>query len=186
MPGLLILASDNNSENRFAFDGSFSVHLFIGHVKDDQPWRYMTKKNEAGFMGVFASPWDAECPSCERNREKDIIVGNVVPLTAILCDYLDEVEGSEGLIRDADLKTIPNLNPEHVVPFLQENLQWRIIDLGANLLEGQEQQAKLEITVTSRPFIPPTEDHLMGVYGPHTPYPSITSGKPGGYGYVYP
>jgi hypothetical protein len=146
----------------------------------------MTKKNEAGFMGVFASPWDAECPSCERNREKDIIVGNVVPLTAILCDYLDEVEGSEGLIRDADLKTIPNLNPEHVVPFLQENLQWRIIDLGANLLEGQEQQAKLEITVTSRPFIPPTEDHLMGVYGPHTPYPSITSGKPGGYGYVYP
>ena len=145
----------------------------------------MTKKNEAGFTGVFASGADAECPSCQSNREEDILIGDVVPLTTILYDYLDDAEHSEDLIRDGAIRTIPNLNPEHVEPFLKEHLQWRIIDLGANLLEGQEQRAELEITVTSRQFVSPTRGNLMGVYGPYTPYPSITNGKPGGYGYVY-
>lgn len=173
------------SPTRFAFNGSFSIHLFIGYVKDDQPERYMTKKNEAGFMGVFASGLDSGCASCERNQEEDIIVEDVVPLTTILYDYLDAAEGSETLIRDGETKTIPNLQPEHVVSFLKEHLHWRIIDLGSNLLVGQEQQAKLEITVTSRQFMPPAEGNLMGVYGPYTPYPEITDTKTGGFGYNY-
>jgi hypothetical protein len=145
----------------------------------------MTKKNEAGFTGVFTSGLDSGCASCAQNQEDDILVEDVVPLTTILYDYLEASEGSESLIRDGDIKTIPDLEPEHVVPFLQEHLQWRMIDLGSNLLVGQEQQAKLEITVTSRQFLPPTEENLMGVYGPYTPYPAITATKPGGFGYTY-
>lgn len=171
--------------HRFAFNGSFSVHLFVGHVKNDQPERYMTKKNEAGFAGIFASPADSGCASCDRNREDDILVEDVVPLTTILYDYLNASPNSENLIRDADIKTIPNLEPESVVPFLTENLQWRMIDLGSNLLAGQEQQAKLEVTVTSRQFLPPTRDNLMGAYGPYTPHAEITRTKAGGAGYVY-
>ena len=171
--------------HRFAFNGSFSVHLFVGHVKDDQPERYMTKKNEAGFAGIFATPEGSGCASCDQNREDDILVENVVPLTAILYDYLDASPNSETLIRNAHIKTIPNLKPEYVVPFLTENLQWRMIDLGCNLLSGQEQQAKLEVTVTSRQFLPPTRDNLMGVYGPYSHHAQTTSTKPGGAGYVY-
>lgn len=148
----------------------------------------MTKKNEAGFTGVFAN--DAEniehCANCASQRDEDIMVNDVVPLTTIMYDYLDAKDGSESLIRDGEMKTIPNLTPESVEPFLKEHLQWRIIDLGTNLLSGQEQQAGLEITVSSRQFTPPTANNLMGVYGPETVYPNITNTKAGGFGYVYP
>ena len=171
--------------SRFAFNGSFSIHFFIGHVKEDQPERYMTKKNEAGFAGIFASSTDTDCANCARKQEEDILVEDVVPLTTILYDYLDANPGSNTLIRDAERKTIPNLEPESVVPFLAENLQWRMIDLGSNLLVGQEQQAKLEVKVTSRQFLPPTQQNLMGAYGPYTEHREITSTKPGGAGYTY-
>ena len=145
----------------------------------------MTKRNEAGFMGIFASAAESGCASCARNREDDILVEHVVPLTTILYDYLDASLGSGTLIPHADNKTIPDLEPESVVPFLTENLQWRMIDLASNLLVGQEQQAKLEIKVTSRQFLPPTQENPMGAYGPYTQHPEITRTKPGGAGYVY-
>ena len=154
-------------------------------MKDDQPERYMTKKNEAGFTGIFASPADSGCASCERNREEDILVEDIVPLTTFLYDYLDASPGSDSLIPDGQIKTIANLEPESVVPFLTENLQWRMIDLGSTLLVGQEQQAKLEVKVTSRQFWPPTQENLMGAYGPYTEHPEITRTKRGGAGFNY-
>ncbi|KXT08107.1 hypothetical protein AC579_9209 [Pseudocercospora musae] len=172
---------------KYAFDGSFSVHLFTGYVKDDQPERYMTKKNEVGFAGIFArSAADIEnCSNCQSQRDNDIVIEDIVPITTIFYDYLESDPHSHDLIREGEHKTIPDLTPESVVPFLTEQLHWRIIDLGATLLSGQERQAGLEITVSSRQYTPPTAENIMGVYGPETVYPEITNSKPGGFGYVY-
>ena len=142
----------------------------------------MTKKNEAGFMGVFASSADSGCASCKKNQEDDILVEDVIPLTTILYDYLDASAGSGDLIRDGDIKTIPDLAPESVVPFLKEHLKWRMINLDSSLLVEQEQEAKLEVLVTSRQFLTPSEEHLMGVYGPYTPYGVGTNSRPVGLG----
>ncbi|KAM3075822.1 hypothetical protein ACMFMG_007948 [Clarireedia jacksonii] len=51
---------------KHTFDGSFNVHLFVGYVKDNQPEQYITKKNEAGFTGVFCSPQNdlSGCSNC--------------------------------------------------------------------------------------------------------------------------
>ena len=108
-------------------------------MKDDQPERFMTKKNEVGFQGVFTGEEDgaADCANCQSQREQDIYVTDRIPMTTILYDYLDGAEGSENLIRDGQIKTIPDLTPGSVVPFLREQLKWRMIDLGATLLEGQ-------------------------------------------------
>lgn len=57
-----------------------------------------------------------------------------MPLTTVLYDYLATKPGCEDLIRDGDIKTISDLELSHVVPFLKEHLQWRMIDLGASLL----------------------------------------------------
>lgn len=166
---------------KFAFDGSFSIHFFIGYVKDEQPERYMTKKNEVGFSGIFASPSESACASCKENRDQDVITEDIVPLTTKLVDYLDSNPISGNLIRDGEIKTITSLEPEHVVPFLKEHLQWRMVDTVSNLLEGQEEDAKLEVVVTSRTYTPPTTTDLMGVYGPAITYPEITAGKAGGF-----
>lgn len=174
---------------KFAFNGSFSVHAFIGPVDDEKPDLFMTKKNEAGFTGVFATPDElmGGCSSCRDARDADVIYEDVIPLTTILYDYLDARPGNDDFIpASAQHRTIPNLEVVNVVPFLEENLNWRIIDLASNLISGQEQQAKLEILVTSRAYTPPTEANIMGVYGPYQEHLSITNTKPGGAGYTYP
>jgi hypothetical protein len=165
---------------KYAYDGSFNLHFFIGWVKDDQPERFMTKMNEVGFTGIFASPERANCANCKINRDAGIIYADVVPLTSKLTDYLDSREGSENLIRDGVKKTIRNLEAEEVVPFLKEHLQWRITDTKSNLLGGIEESG-LEVVVMDRLFEPPHGDNLLGTYGPSTAHPEITAGKPGGY-----
>jgi hypothetical protein len=146
----------------------------------------MTKKNKAGFTGVFSRPLDdvSGCANCVKQREQDIIIEDTIPLTSFLYSFLTASKDSETLIPQAQKKTIDNLTPDEVVPFLKENLQWRMTDLGANLLEG-EQQAGLEILVTHRTLLAPDPEHLLGQYGPIEPHPEITNGKPGGWGYVY-
>ncbi|EME77386.1 uncharacterized protein MYCFIDRAFT_83316 [Pseudocercospora fijiensis CIRAD86] len=121
---------------KYAFDGSFSVHLFTGYVKDDQPERYMTKKNEVGFAGIFArSAADIEnCSNCQSQRDNDIVIEDVVPITTILYDYLESEPHSRDLIRDGEHQTIRDLTAESVVPFLTEQLHWRIIDLASEAL----------------------------------------------------
>lgn len=172
---------------RYAFDGSFSVHLFIGHVKDDQPERFMTKKNEVGFAGIFARGREEMegCANCAQQLADDIVVEDAIPLTTMLYDYLESNQRDVPLIQSAEYQTIRDLTPDSVVPFLGKQLQWRMIDLTARLLAGQEQRAGLEITISSRSYTPPTADNIMGVYGPETVHPEITSGTPGGFGYVY-
>jgi hypothetical protein len=172
---------------RYAFDGSFNVHLFVGHVKDNQPERYITKKNEAGFTGVFCSPQNnlSGCSNCVQQRQEDIVIQDTIPLTAFLYSFLTASDRSDTLIPQAQKKTIDNLTPEEVVPFLKENLQWRMTDLATNLLHG-EQQAGLEILISHRIYIAPDEEHLLGQYGPFVPNPEITIDRPGGWGYVYP
>ena len=106
-------------------------------------------------------------------------------MTTILFDYLDANPASQGLINEGQYRTTANLTPEAVVPFLEEQLSWRVVDLGSQPIAGREQEANLEIVVTCREFQPPEEGTLMGSYGPFTPYPVVTRNKPGGYGYVY-
>jgi len=156
-------------------------------VKDDQPERFITKKNEAGFTAVFARPQTgvADCSNCAKQREEDVIIEDTIPLTTFLYSFLTASENSNTLIPQAQKKTIDNFTPEEVVPFLKENLQWRMTDLLANLL-NDVQQAGLEILITHREYIAPNQEHLLGQYGPFVPHEEITNDRPGGWGYVYP
>lgn len=147
----------------------------------------MTKDNEVGFTYVFtrgAGNVDG-CSNCEEQRAADVTIEDVIPITTTLYNYLDAADGSGNLIQSGQYQTIRNLSPEVVVPFLKEQLKWRMVDMTSNLLTGQEQQAGLQITILSRHFESPTEDNPMGVYGAETEYPDITNDKPGGNGYVY-
>lgn len=174
---------------KYAFDGSFSVHIFIGHVKDEQPERYMTKKNEVGFMGVFArSIADLQhCGNCQEAQQQDLMCTDVVPLTSYLQDYLETSPRAHELIERGEIKTLKSLEPEHVIPFLGEHLKWRMTDLGSNNMTGSEQQAGLCVAVSNRTYTMPTETKLAGEYGPETMdgLQVITEGKPGGRGYRY-
>ncbi|KAM3080283.1 hypothetical protein ACMFMF_003694 [Clarireedia jacksonii] len=83
-------------------------------------------------------------------------------------NLLTASDRSDILIPQAQKKTIDNLTPEEVVPFLKENLQWRMTDLATNLLHG-EPQAGLKILISHLIYIAPDQEHLLGQYGPFVP-----------------
>ena len=103
---------------RYAYDGSFNIHFFIGDVEGADPEKFMTRMNEAGFSGIFAQSQRSERTNCEKNRNRGILYEDVVPLTNILMDYLDDAHGSEDLISGGGKTTIRNLGAEEVVLFL--------------------------------------------------------------------
>ena len=145
----------------------------------------MTRRNEVGFSGVFTSNVAAECANCDAQRAADIMYEDVIPITSTLVDYLDANPKSDGLIRAGDLKTIPNLEPESVVPFLKEHLRWRVVDPESNLIDGVQQikDSGLEVKVVQRMFETPNDANKLGVYSDPVLYQEITEGKLGGFGF---
>lgn len=172
--------------SRFAFDGSFNVHLFIGYIKEDQTERFLTKKNQVGFSTVFASSRDTSCTNCAKQRNDGLVYKDVIPITHALYAYLKSNTDPETDGPLMSLRTLESFAPEHVVPFLKKNAAWRLTDMASNLLDDQQQliDSGLEVSISSRKFDLPTPEHPLGVYHPAQRYPEITSDKLGGFGFV--
>ena len=120
---------------RYAFDTSFNIHIFIRYVKDYQPERYLRKRNEVGFAGIFASPPGVGCDNCNKQREDNMVYQDVIPLTTALSDYFRTNINTKGPL--PALRTLSDLEPAQVVPFLKQHLEWRITDTASNLMSEE-------------------------------------------------
>ena len=147
----------------------------------------MVRKNEVGFSGIFTSRAEAACANCDEQRAQDFMYEDVVPITSTLVDYLDDNPISKDLIQEGTIKTIPNLEPANVEPFLKEHFKWRIVDTASNLMNSEQQikDSGLEVKVVSRIFETPNDENKLGVYSDPVLHQDITDTKPGGYGYVW-
>ena len=181
MPNFSIFKTDAIPLARFAFDGSFNIHLFIGQIMDTQPERFITKKNEVGFAGVFASADDAQCANCDQQREQGLIYEDSIPITSSLSSYLRSNIAAEG--PEKEMRTLESFRPVHVVPFLKEHLHWVITDTASRLIHDEQDiiRSKLEILVSTRGYDVPTDSSPLGLYHPAEDYPEISTGKIGGY-----
>ena len=168
---------------KFAFDGPFSVHLFIGKPDDTRPETFVEQESEIGLSFIFASETDSPCVSCKKQADEGLEYEDAVPITHALYYYL-----REGNVRPedswpaADMRTLESFQPEHVAPFLKKYLRWRVID-GQNRIINEEERitaSKLEVVVSTREFELPSSRNPLGLYGPASPYPDITAGKLGG------
>ena len=171
------------SVRKFAFGGPFTIHLFIGKPDDSHPEGFIDRENEVGLSFIFASPPESSCQNCANQTAEGLLFEDAIPITHALYYYLQE-----GNTRPVDqwprpeMRTLETFQPEHVVPYLQKNLSWRIIDSENNIISDQERiiASKLEISVSTREYQLPSEQNPLGVYGPATTYPEITAGKLGG------
>ena len=84
----------------------------------------MLLQNQIGYSGVFANSSQVECENCDRLKTAGALYADAVPLTLELTKYLEKSENKFGV--PEDLRTLQSLEPEHVVPYLKENLQWQI------------------------------------------------------------
>ncbi|KAI9845231.1 MAG: hypothetical protein M1837_004986 [Sclerophora amabilis] len=170
---------------KFAFNGSFNVHIFIGDIKGDQAERYFTKKNEVGFSGIFASDRSAPCANCLQQREDGMVYQDAIPLTMAMTKYLTSNTDPDG--PDPDRRTLQSFEPEHVVPFLRQHMHWVITTPASDVIDAPEKirDSQLEISVWDSIFDLPTPDRHLGSYHPANLHQEITETQPGGLGYTY-
>ena len=140
----------------------------------------MTKKNEVGYSYVFASQPDAPCANCAIQREEGFLYEDAIPITTALTKYLTSYTKPDG--PDAGMRTLQSFEPEHVVPFLKEHLNWVITDGGSGLLDNPTdiRNSKLEVSVWDRLYDLPTPENRLGCYYPAQLHREVTQGQLGG------
>lgn len=92
----------------FELNGSFSVIFFLGPVPEDHT-TWETAPNTIGVRSAFVNRSAARCGNCV--ARSDMLEEGCVPL-------------DDGIIKHSGLT---HLGPETVVPYLTENLNWRVV-----------------------------------------------------------
>lgn len=106
----------NIVSQKFALNGSFAVYIFMGEF-DDTALAWPLSPNLVGTHAVFAALSSADAannPQVRRRQDgSPIPVTGTMPLTSML---LAKVEAGE----------LSCMDPDTVVPYLKDNLGWRI------------------------------------------------------------
>ncbi|KAI4157758.1 MAG: hypothetical protein LQ342_008022 [Letrouitia transgressa] len=108
------------------------------------------------------------------------LYGDVVTLTSELTKYLQSNTVDVGVPNH--LRILESLDPEKVVPYLTENLNWRITTPSGELKSKEAvRDSGLEIKVMSRWYNIQTRDKGLGSYDEPILHEAITHRKTGGY-----
>lgn len=105
-------------ERKFELGRSFTVLVFLGSVPTN-PAEWFTSEHLVGKNHVFANSASRSCENCR--HQNNIIHEGFVHL-------------NRGLARLASPQIQLPYKPEVVVPYLKENLHWRVVDVSIHLL----------------------------------------------------
>ncbi|KAF9044148.1 tyrosinase [Panaeolus papilionaceus] len=141
---------------KYELGTSFSVLLFLGSVPEDTD-EWLVSDNFVGGHHAFVNSAAGHCANC-RNSSNIVEEGFV---------HLDKAL--------VDLSGLHSLNPDEVVPYLTENLQWRVLKTDGEIAELES----LEVCVTGTPLSYPP-GAMFPVPGESQRYDVITRGRTGG------
>lgn len=130
---------------RFACDGSFTVHFFLGDFQyDESSWA--NSGTLVGVSGIFASSREridgGNCDNCATQEAEGDKYHDLVPLTQALLTYFNRGQEAYGY-------RVTDLSPEVVVPFLTRNLHWRIVNVSRVSFFIRHLQNSERVTLTS-------------------------------------
>jgi tyrosinase len=92
---------------------SYNVHIFLGDVPAGDSVLYPLANSHVGTYSVFTRAQNTGCARCQQQRAADLEISGQILLTVALVErYL--------------AGDLPSMQPEHVVPYLQRNLHWRV------------------------------------------------------------
>ncbi|KAF3914599.1 Tyrosinase [Orbilia brochopaga] len=157
---------------RFDLGGRpFTVHIFLGDFNPN-PATWMWDKNRVGGVYNFVAGVErgdgSACSNCEQQSQDHTVVTGQVSLTNSI---LDDVEDPANHLN--------SLIPEEVIPYLQQNLHWRITDAHGRDIP-REQLRSLKISVTECSATLPTQPGEFIHYGTPRVLDIVTEGRPCG------
>lgn len=189
----------------FALNSGFTVYVFVGDFPaDSQHWRDWG--NLALAAHNFANPDPSRmnseykghgdnpnrdsspsssngtakpaCANCAEQAETQALVGDWVPLTPILLDYVLTGRKASVLVPDAEA-TLASLEQADVIPFLKRHLHWRILrEDGVEI--HRSDVAQFVAWVHDEVMLLPRTWDEMPTYEDHAIQWDITHGRPGG------
>ena len=171
--------------NKFVMDGSYTVHCFIGDMKagnstghggysanSTTPYSNSTggadfteHPNYVGAYGILGGSKGST------GNDTQVVTEGCIPLTTAL-------QGKEAT---GELKS---LHPDHVEPYLKENLHYKVIGPGGKELDA-DKITGFHIYAKSCSITPPATPEDLPSLGEYKPIPKATDGKPAGKPFVY-
>jgi len=155
--------------NKMVLGGSYFVHVFLGQPSSD-PSAWSSQPELVGDYVVFTNKSPSKPDAGNVCRKKDNMISGSVFLTQALLNKIGEV-GS--------------LNPEDVVKYVKNNIQWRISDMNDNPIDVSSvcdlrvSVSAAQVTLPGAGGSGPTAN-ILPTYGEYVQYTKITQGKPAG------
>ena len=143
---------------------TYRVIVFLGDISPN-PADWDLEYNCVGRVTVLGRSPNSQCEKCERDRDASLTITGTVPLTS-------------ALLQDITAGRLSSLEPAEVVPYLRENLKWRV-----TLFNGDEQPVEevpgLKVSVVST-AVKIGDDGIPIYSGEYTTHREITDGLPAG------
>lgn len=151
---------------------SYRVHIFLGEFHTDTK----TWNTQDALVGVFAvfgkettpgSDDETKCGKCKADAAAKTVITGTVPLTA-------------QIISEIKKGNCPSLDKENVLPWLKDNLHWRVTLADGTEKDRDEVPGLVVSVVTTEVALPVGQTpRYSGVY---TVHPEVTAGRPAGLG----
>ncbi|TQN70844.1 Tyrosinase [Colletotrichum shisoi] len=146
--------------------GNYVVHVFLGSPDDAIPLLYVTNHSHVGAFATFGQDEHTACKNCQEGRASGQRITGQVPLTIALAErYV------AGLLE--------SLTPDHVIPYLQKNLHWRVTLADGELQQRSQLQNLLVSVVTVEVKVPGSPTDLPQYADEVTPQPLATTNRNG-------
>lgn len=151
---------------------SYRVHIFLGEFHPDTK-TWPTLDALVGTFSVFGKETtpgaedETKCGKCKDDAAANTIITGTVPLTA---QIIGEVKKGH----------CGSLNKSNVLPYLKENLHWRVTLADGTEKEREEVPGLVVSVVSTEVALPMGQrPRYSGVY---TLHPEVTAGRPAGLG----
>ncbi|TKW49434.1 Tyrosinase [Colletotrichum tanaceti] len=146
--------------------GNYVVHVFLGSPDDAVPLLYAMNYSHVGASATFGQDEHTACKNCQEGRASGQRITGQVPLTLALAErYV------AGLLE--------SLTPDHVVPYLQKNLHWRVTLADGELQQRSQLRNLLVSVVTMEVTVPGSPTDLPRYADEVTPQPLATTNRNG-------
>lgn len=147
--------------------GTFMIHIFLGDFDPDSK-NWMAQPNNVGTSTILGSDADdTGCGKCKDDASRRLKVTSMVPLTEALVDAIEA--GRLG-----------SLDEDDVVPYLKQNLHWRVT-LGGGVEKSRAEVPSLKVSVVSTEVSLPGPDAPPRYSGDYKLHPAVTRGRPAGF-----
>ncbi|KAK2011866.1 Di-copper centre-containing protein [Colletotrichum eremochloae] len=146
--------------------GNYVVHVFLGDPDDETPLLYVTNHSHVGAFATFGQNENTACRNCQEGRAAGQKITGQIPLTIALAErYV------AGLVE--------SLAPEHVIPYLQRNLHWRLTLSNGELQPRSRLRNLLVSVVTNEVTVPGSPTGLPQYADEVVPRPEVTTNRSG-------